>query len=450
MLAAMMPRLRAPLAATVAVAIAVALTAAAPASAQNMVEVHWETLANGKTYTDAGDYASDFSPSLDADGIWELEPTTNGTPVLGYIGLANTGSGTVEVHGDALNGSAYTRVWNFASDYSPALAADGVFQLFGASNGAPELGFIDLRNTGSGTIEVHWETMQNGVYVDAGDYASDFPESLADDGDWELLATSTGTPVLGLIELKDTGSGTVEVHEDALNGNQYTRIDNYASHYPLSDAGDGVWQLFGASNGTTELGFIDLTNTGSGTVEVHWETMQNNVFTDAGDYASGYPESDAAQGTWQLFTPGSDASPELGFVKDYPPAPPPAPTPTPAPIVTTQTLPVPKSSRAKHGRIRARFTLQWTWNHARTRLHGMRVTGVPRDGRVEVSCSGKGCPQTATIASYKHLHRLVRSLDGRVFRAGDVLTITVSAPNKRSERIAVRIRDGALPTARLL
>jgi hypothetical protein len=440
----------APLVGAIAAACALTLSGGGSAlAAQNTVEVHWETLQNG-AYTDAGDYTSDFSPSLDSNGMWELEPNTNGTPVLGYIEVADTGSGTVEVHGDALNGASYARVWNYASQYSPALAADGVFQLFGAVNDAPELGFIDLRNTGSGTIEVHFETMQNGVYVDAGDYASDFPESLADDGVWELLATSSGTPVLGFIELKDSGSGTIEVHGDALSGNQYTRIWNYASNYPESDAPDGVWDLFGASNSAPELGFIDLTNTGSGTVEVHWETMQNNVYTDAGDYSTGYPESDAAQGTWQLFTPGSDASPELGFVKDYPPAPTPTPTPVhPAPA--TQTLPVPAPAlRSKHGRVRAKVFLSWTWNHARTRLHGVRVRGVPHNGRISIRCAGKGCPETATTARYKHLNRFLRSLDGRVYRAGDVLTITVSAPGKQSERIAVRIRDGALPVARLL
>jgi hypothetical protein len=425
------------------------LVGAGPAAAsQNMVEVHWETVQNG-AYTDGGDYVSDFSPSLDDNGTWELLPNTNGTPALGYVELDNTGSGTVEVHGDALSGTQYTRVWNFPSHYSPAEAVNGVMQLFGASNGAPELGFIDLRSTGSGTVEVHWETMQDGIYTDAGDYASDFPESLAADGTWELLPTASGTPVLGFIELKDAASGTVEVHGDALNGTEYTRVWNFASHYPLADAGDGVWQLFGATNGAPELGFIDLENTGSGMVEVHWETMQNGVYTDAGDYPSGYPESYGADGTWQLFTPGSDDPPELGFVKDYPPAP--APPPAVEPVVESQPLPVPhKSPTSKRRRIRAKFVLDWTWNHTRTRLHAVHVTGVPRDGRIEVRCTGKGCPGTATTAGYKHLRTLLHSVAGRVFRAGDVLTITVSAPHEQSERIAVRIRDGRLPRARLI
>jgi hypothetical protein len=53
-------------------------------------------------------------------------------------------------------------------------------------------------------------------------------------------------------------------------------------------------------------------------------------------------------------------------------------------------------------------------------------------------------------ARYRGLRGLLRSLDGRVFRAGDVLTITVSAPNRRRERIRVRIRNGKEPVARLV
>jgi hypothetical protein len=44
----------------------------------------------------------------------------------------------------------------------------------------------------------------------------------------------------------------------------------------------------------------------------------------------------------------------------------------------------------------------------------------------------------------------LRSLDGRRYRAGDLLFITISAPGLVPERAEVRIRDGAIPRARLL
>ena len=45
---------------------------------------------------------------------------------------ANTGSGTVEVHIDAANGS-YTRVLDTTSDFSPSDASNGTFRLVIAS-----------------------------------------------------------------------------------------------------------------------------------------------------------------------------------------------------------------------------------------------------------------------------------------------------------------------------
>jgi len=92
----------------------------------------------------------------------------------------------------------------------------------------------------------------------------------------------------------------------------------------------------------------------------------------------------------------------------------------------------------------------WTWNHAHTRLHRVGVTGLPRRARIEIRCRGRGCPIAAVAARYRGGSGLRRSLDGLVFRAGDVVTITVSASGRRAERIRVRIRDGQEPTATLV
>jgi hypothetical protein len=424
-----------------AVALALALTGAGPSAAdQNMVSVHWDVLGTS-AYQRAGDYPSDFSAADDANGNWGLLPNTDGSPALGYIETAGTPSGMVEVHLDSLTGTQYSRVSDYVSQYIPAEAALGDMQLFSAQAGPPELGYIALRNTGSGTVEVHWETLQNGVLKDGGDYSSDFPESDAGDGTWQLLGTPSGTPVLGFIQTANTGSGMVEIHVDALKGNQYARIADYATGYTPAEAANGLIELFGASGGITEVGYIDLRNTVSGSVEMHWETVQNGAFATAGDYASDFPESLAADGTWQVFTPGADAPPELGFI-ETPPSPP------VQPVVQSQSVPAPPNSRTpkgKLGRVRVKFVFGWTWSHAHTRLHYVRATGAPRGARIEIRCAGAGRPHR-----YKHLQRLLRSMRGPVFRAGDVLTITISAPDKRAERITVRIRAGALPRVRLL
>jgi hypothetical protein len=130
------------------------------------------------------------------------------------------------------------------------------------------------------------------------------------------------------------------------------------------------------------------------------------------------------------------------------------PIPTPPvvePVAVSQPLPVPPT-RSHGGKraLRVRFVLDWTWDHARTRLRSIRVAGVPRKARIEVRCRGRGCPRGAVTADYRRLAGFRRTLEGRVFRAGDVITITVSAPRRRAERIRVRIRDGKEPEAHLV
>jgi hypothetical protein len=168
---------------------------------------------------------------------------------------------------------------------------------------------------------------------------------------------------------------------------------------------------------------VKLRSTGSGTVEVHLDALGAGGYTRVGDNTSDFSPADAVNGAFGLFgEPG--ATPKLGFVKAFPlgspvVAPPVNPAPV-QPLVQTQTLlpPAVGGHRGHRRSVRARFVLGWTWNHGRTR--------------------------------YRGIGGLLRSLEGQVFRAGDVVTITVAAPRRRAERIALRIRDGREPVARLL
>jgi hypothetical protein len=247
------------------------------------VEPHWDTLQTGG-YKRAGDFGSDFSPADAPDGVWQL--FGSGTPELGFIKLRDDGSGTVEVHWDTLQTGGFRRAGDATSDFTPADASDGVWQLFGSVNGAPELGFIKLSNDGSGTVEVHWDTLQNGVYKRAGDATSDFSPADAGDGVWQLFGS--GTPELGFIKLRNTGSGTVEVHWDTLQTGGFKRAGDATSDFSPADAGNGVWQLVGSGSGAPELGFIKTRDLGSGTVEVHWDTLQTGGFERAGDATSDF------------------------------------------------------------------------------------------------------------------------------------------------------------------
>jgi len=224
-----------------------------------------------------------------------IGPTVGGSD-LDFVKTVNT-AGTVEVHWATAASGYQQRGGDFASDFSPADDANGHFQLFGSANGAPELGFIKTINTG-GTVEVHWDTLQGSSYKRVGDFTSDFSPADAGNGTWQLFGSANGAPELGFIKTINTG-GTVEVHWDTLQGGSYKRVGDFTSDFSPADAGNGTWQLFGSANGAPELGFIKVRNTG-GTVEVHWDTLQGSSYKRVGDSTSDFSPADAENGSWQI------------------------------------------------------------------------------------------------------------------------------------------------------
>jgi hypothetical protein len=80
-------------------------------------------------------------------------------------------------------------------------------------------------------------------------------------------------------------------------------------------------------------------------------------------------------------------------------------------------------------------------------------TGRPNDSShatITVRCHGRGCPRHRYTAGKRHLKRLIRYLDGRRYRAGDRILISISRRGRRTERVSVQIRYGAIPKVRLL
>ena len=119
-------------------------------------------------------------------------------------------------------------------------------------------------------------------------------------------------------------------------------------------------------------------------------------------------------------------------------------------IITTsnpQTTPNPKGRHALH----ARFVISWHWHGARTQLRSIRVTHLPRRARVAVRCAGTHCPRLrASARGPRQVASMLRGLGGRRLRSGQTLLITVTARHHHAERIAVKIRNGHKPSARLL
>jgi hypothetical protein len=126
------------------------------------------------------------------------------------------------------------------------------------------------------------------------------------------------------------------------------------------------------------------------------------------------------------------------------------------PMVAPQTPPTPvtvtpaPSAHGRARRVRVKIVMNWTYRGIHTRLHRIRFGRLPAGATIRVACHGRDCPRRHWVAGKRRLRRLTRSLERRRFRAGQRLTITISVPGWIPERAGVRIRDGALPLAKLL
>jgi hypothetical protein len=142
---------------------------------------------------------------------------------------------------------------------------------------------------------------------------------------------------------------------------------------------------------------------------------------------------------------GKTRFPRPAFIACPPPPPPPAAAPSAPsdPVVL-----VPQHTKVR--RLHVRMSISWTWDRDITRLHRIKISRVPRHATITVRCRGRGCPRHRQEASARHLKRLIGYLDGRRYRAGDRVVISISGRGRRTERISVRIRYGALPKVRLL
>lgn len=153
-------------------------------------------------------------------------------------------------------------------------------------------------------------------------------------------------------------------------------------------------------------------------------------------------------GTGNVFTMAH--GPTLSVV--YTPPPPPgtgtgtSPTTTTGPVVTT---PVPTPLPIAHGvrALRVKVVLSWTWNGARIRLRKVKVGTMPGDTKLTTGCQGGGCPRHsgAKAAGAREVRRALLRMAGRRYRAGDVLSVKLSAAGWRQERARIFFRDGKRP-----
>jgi hypothetical protein len=151
-------------------------------------------------------------------------------------------------------------------------------------------------------------------------------------------------------------------------------------------------------------------------------------------------------GTGNAFTMAHDPALTVTYT---PPPPPPTTTtgttPT-GPVVTTPVstpLPVAHGPRA----LRIKVELSWTWNGAHIRLRKVKVGTMPGDTQLAMRCSGGGCPRHsgATVSGARTVRRSLLKLAGHRYRAGDVLSVKLTAEGWKQERARIFFRNGKKP-----
>ncbi len=118
----------------------------------------------------------------------------------------------------------------------------------------------------------------------------------------------------------------------------------------------------------------------------------------------------------------------------------------PAPV----TVPQPPKAHGRRRRVRVAIKMHWTYRGIHTWLDRIQFGRLPAGATIRVACHGRDCPRRHWSTAKRRLRTLARSLERHRFRAGQRLTITISVRGWISERAGVRIRNGALPTAKLL
>ena len=102
------------------------------------------------------------------------------------------------------------------------------------------------------------------------------------------------------------------------------------------------------------------------------------------------------------------------------------------------------SKAAKRGEIRSAVRYSFRRSNEWTEFTALSVRYLPRGARVRTACRGSDCPKGAAIAARRDSVRLGRLMHRR-FAVGTVLTVRVSAPDRRARTTRMIVRRGKDP-----
>lgn len=236
------------------------------------IEVHAFSGASG-FQTSILNSGSALSQDEDSFGSFAIaDADGDGRPDLIFIKRRATGTGTIEVHIFSAASGFKQAILNSGSGLSETEDTSGDFTMADVDrDGRPDLVFIKRRATGSGTMEIHVASAASGFQQFLLHAA--IPLTLAEDGLGEFTMADVdrdGRPDLVYVKVQSTGSGTVEIHVlSAASGFQL-----FAQHAVTAlVASEGAFGTFSMTDhnldGLLDLDFFKRRKTGSGTIEVH-------------------------------------------------------------------------------------------------------------------------------------------------------------------------------------
>ena len=211
--------------------------------------------------------------------------------------------------------------------------------------------------------------------------------------------------------------------------------DTYDGVHPWSTAGGDYNDALQASSTVTGAGTVSFSITPLTQAWVDGtDTIRQLMILGFSPKGNVFSFANAASGNGPALT-----------IAYQPPSPPPTPTPT-GPVVTTPVptpLPISHAPRA----LRIRVVMSWTWSGSAIRLRRVKVGSMPGATRLALGCQGGGCPRRfdTSAAGALRVRRLLTRLAGRRYRAGDVLTVKLTATGYRPERARIFFRNGKTP-----
>jgi surface antigen len=236
------------------------------------IEVHTATTAS--RYAQFGIHAATPIAAGDTNGVFDMADVNgDGRADLVYIKRRNTGSGRIEVHwANAATGYG-SYGGNLATVLSAADDPNGAFELADMNGDRrADLVFTKTRNTGSGRVELHWADAASGYARFGAHQATAFSTADAGNGYFHPAdMNADGRVDLGFVKIRNTGSGRIEVHW----ANAATGYGAFGGHHATALSGGertNGWFETVDMNGdrAADLVFLKDHNVGSGKIELHW------------------------------------------------------------------------------------------------------------------------------------------------------------------------------------